>query len=154
MTQPGAITATSLHCILLLLQLSKGIPGGILEELRHQSLPDLCKDRLTDRSGVGDGVQIENSGSYSNMPKDSVNSCIRLIFLFLATLRRLFRALLTDSKNVAECCCCCSLDAGSELAAAAAAASSPVNNGVCNVITRSLLFLASHCKPCRLDYKV
>lgn len=38
MTQPGAITATSLRCILLLLQLSKGVPGGILEELRHQSL--------------------------------------------------------------------------------------------------------------------
>lgn len=86
------------------------------------------------------------------MPKDSVNSCIRLKFLFLATLRRLFRALLTDSENVAECCCCCSLDAGSELAAAAA--SSPVNNRVCNVITRSPLLLASHCKPCRLDYKV
>lgn len=37
MTQPGAITATSLCYILLLLQLSKGVPGGTLEELRHQS---------------------------------------------------------------------------------------------------------------------
>lgn len=37
MTQPGAITATSLCYILLLLQLSKGVPGGMLEELRHQS---------------------------------------------------------------------------------------------------------------------
>lgn len=70
------------------------------------------------------------------MPKDSVNSCILLKFLFLGTLRRLFRGLLTDSENVAEfCCCCCSLGAGSELAAA----SSPVNNRVCNVITRSPL---------------
>lgn len=93
------------------------------------------------------------------MPNDSVNSCILLKFLFLGTLRRLFRGLLTDSENVAEFCCCCSPDAGSELAAVAdadadAAASSPVNNSVCNVIRRSPLFLASHCKPCRLDYKV
>lgn len=74
------------------------------------------------------------------MPKDSVNSCILLKFLFLGTLRRLFGGLLTDSENVAEFCCCCSRDAGSELAASAAAAtSSPVNNCVCNVITRSPL---------------
>ena len=59
------------------------------------------------------------------MPKDSVNSCILLKFLFLATPRRLFGGLLTDSANVPEFCCCCSLDTGSELAAATAAASSP-----------------------------
>lgn len=55
------------------------------------------------------------------MPKDSVNSCILLKFLFLGTLRRLFGGLLTDSESVAEfCCCCCSLDAGIGLAAPAA----------------------------------
>lgn len=52
MTQPGAITATSLRCILLLLQLSERCswwdPGGA-ETSVSQSLPDLCKDRLTDR---------------------------------------------------------------------------------------------------------
>lgn len=65
------------------------------------------------------------------MPKDLVNSCIRFKFLSLALLRRLFRAVLTDSENVVERCCCCSLDAATELAAA----SSPVNNRICNVIT-------------------
>lgn len=54
MTQPGAITATSLRCILLLLQLSKGVPGGILEELRHQSLsPFQILQRQTDRQQLG-----------------------------------------------------------------------------------------------------
>lgn len=76
-----------------------------------QSLPDLCGDRLTDRSWVG-GEQIEDSWSHSNMAKDLVNSCIRFKFLSLAPLRRLFGGLLTDSANVVERCCCCSLDAG------------------------------------------
>lgn len=85
MTQPGAITATSLRCILLLLQLSKGVPGGILEELRHQSLsPSQILQRQTDRQqwNGGDRVQSEKRGSHSSMPKDSVNSCILLKFLF------------------------------------------------------------------------
>lgn len=60
MTQPGAITATSLRCILLLLQLSKCVPGGILEELRHQSLSPSHISAKTDwQTGgeLGDGVQ-------------------------------------------------------------------------------------------------
>lgn len=66
------------------------------------------------------------------MPKDLVNSCIRFKFLSLARLRRLFRAVLTDSEDVVEsCCCCCSLAAATELVAA----SSPVNSRICNVIT-------------------
>lgn len=56
-------------------------PGGA-ETSVSQSLPDLCKDRLTDRSEVGDRVLRENRGSHSNMPKDSVNSCILLKFFF------------------------------------------------------------------------
>lgn len=86
------------------------------------------------------------------MPKDSVNSCILLKFLFLGTLTGLFGGLLTDSENVAEFCCCCSLDAGSELAAAAPA-SSPVNNLVCNVITRSSLSKLHTANPVGLIIK-
>lgn len=40
-----------------------------------------CKDRLTD-SNWGDQVQSEKRGSHSSIPKDSVNSCILLEFLF------------------------------------------------------------------------
>lgn len=62
MTQPGAITATSLGSILLLLQLSKGVPAGILEELRHQSHSpsiDLSKDRLTDTNDVKERDRVQ-----------------------------------------------------------------------------------------------
>lgn len=127
-------------------------PGGA-ETSVSQSLPDLLQK--TDwQTGArrGDGAQRENRGSHSNMPKDSVNSCILLKFLFLGTLRGLFRGLLTDSENVEEFCCCCSVDAGSE-PAAAAATSSPVNNCVCNVITRSSLSVLHTVNPVGLIIK-
>lgn len=87
------------------------------------------------------------------MPKDSVNSCILLKFLLWEQPRRLFGGLLTDSENVAEFCCCSLVDAGGALAAAAAAASSPVNNRVCNVITRSALFSLPTVNPVGLIIK-
>lgn len=53
MTQPGAITATSLRCTLPLLQLSECIPGGILQELRQKSLSPTHTSAKTDwQTGV------------------------------------------------------------------------------------------------------